>query len=453
MEKIKIPDQKDQEIEKIISEAQNNVAKTLEALDTLNINVPERHNVLVPGNPTMPENSRSLLRKAIEEGDEISVYLGITVCPYVCKFCRYYNRTGPLKDLEQMAANDIDDVVKEMEIVDQDLKLLKKVRANSIYIGGGTPTLLSKENMNGLFENMQKFYDIDSDTEITMECTPDTIDDKKIETMKNLGVNRISMGVQRLDNEWLQSMNRKHSVSDVFNTLELLNKNDIKYNIDLIYGFEGQSIESFCGDLNQILKYSPTEITLYRFEDQKRTDDRDIKIKRSERNLIYTMQETGRIILENNGYLEGPDGWFTRKEATKAKVYEDRWKKQIPLLGFGAEAYSFSKYQQQTNKPFRQYKEAIQNDQEILDIKRIYEYTNQQANIRRMVFDLKSKFETNFDKDHEKFFISLSNTGLGDIVKKKNDKEIFKLNKYGIIAVEEIMRVLVEESEKLADKK
>ncbi|MFH1187494.1 MAG: radical SAM protein [bacterium] len=435
-------------IEEIILEAKNNASKTLESLNALKINVPERHNVLVPGTLTTPENSRSLLEKAVKESGDVSVYAGNAVCPYICKFCRYNNRTGQPENLEQMAANDVDYIIKEMKIVSEGLKLSEKIKTSSVYIGGGTPTLMSKETMRKLFENMHKFYDINEGAEITMECTPDTIDQEKITTMKNFGVNRISMGAQRFDDEWLKSMNRGHSVSDVFNALELFNQNDVNYNIDFIYGFEGQSIESFCDDLNKILKYDPTEITLYRFEDKKRTDDKDIKIKRSNRESAYTMQEAGRIILENRGYVEGPDGWFTKKDAKKAQVYKDRWDEKKPLLGFGAEAYSFSKYQQHTNKPFDQYQEAVQNGEEILDTQRTYEYTDEQADIRRMVFDLKSKFETSFNIDYDNFLSSLSEVGLGEIITKDNEK-IFRLNRYGIIAVEEIMRVLIEKAQEV----
>lgn len=429
-------------IEKIISDAKNNVSKTLEALDYLKINVPERHNVLVPGTLTMLENSMSLLEKAIEENESVSIYIGNSVCPYICKFCRYNNRTGQPENLGQMAADDIENIIKEMEIVNEKLKFSEKIKTSSIYIGGGTPTLMPKESMQKIFENIHKFYDIDEETEITMECTPDTINQEKIETMKNLGVNRISMGVQRLDGEWLKSMNRKHSSSDVSGALELFNQNNIHYNVDFIYGFEGQNVESFCDDLNKILKHNPPEITLYRFEDKKRTDDKEINIQRCDRESAYIMQESGRIILENNGYIEGPDGWFTKKGTKQAKVYKDRWNVQMPLSGFGPEAYSYSKYQQHTNKPFAEYQEAIKNSKEILDTERTYEYAEQQTDIRRMVFNLKSKFETSFNIDYDNFFSSLSAAGLGDITSK--DSRIFRLNRTGIIAVEEIMRVLIE---------
>lgn len=83
-----------------------------------------------------------------------------------------------------------------------------------------------------------------------------------------------------------------------------------------------------------------------------------------------------------------------------------------------------------------------------MDEKLTYKYTDKQVDIRRMVFDLKSKFETNFKTDQEQFFISLSDAGLGEIIEKDN-KKTFKLNRQGIIVVEEIMRVLVEESQKL----
>ncbi len=238
-------------------------------------------------------------------------------------------------------------------------------------------------------------------------------------------------------------MNRKHSSDGVFQALKILNESGINYNIDLMYGFNGQDIQSFCKDIVEILKYSPEEITLYRFETQKRTDDRDIRISRSNSELIYSMQEAGRLILEKNGYIEGPDGWFTRKDVKRSQVYEDRWKRQIPLIGFGPEAYSFSKYQQHTNKSLIKYKEAIRQKDLTLDEQRIFEYIGNQQKMRKIVFELKSHFETVFDNSYKFFFESLAVNGLGDIYEENNFK-IFKLNKYGIIVVEEIMRVLIE---------
>lgn len=164
----KSPEQEINKQKEIIAVAGNNVRVSLEALEKLGINVPERHNVLVPGTPTTPENSKLLLKRAIEECSEIGVYLGITVCPYICKFCRYYNRTGSLKNLDKMAASDAENVIKEMEVVDRELELSKKPKTNSVYIGGGTPTLMSKESMERVFENLHKFYDINKDAEITM---------------------------------------------------------------------------------------------------------------------------------------------------------------------------------------------------------------------------------------------------------------------------------------------
>lgn len=419
-------------------------------MDSLGIEVPERHNVLVPGTPTNPETSKSLLKKAVQESGEVSVYCGIAVCPYICKFCRYYNRTGPLKDLEQMAGEDAEDVIIEMQNVARELDEQGKIKATSIYIGGGTPTLLSKESVRKLFDQINDCYEVNNNTEITVEGTPDTITNDKLEALKELGVNRIAMGVQRLDDEWLKSMNRKHSTDDVLQALKLLNESGVNYNIDLMYGFDDQDIQSFCRDIVEILKYSPEEITLYRYEPKKRTDDRDIKVLKANSELTYSMQEAGRLILQKNGYVEGPDGWFTREDVKRSQVYEDRWKKQIPLLGFGSEAYSYSKYQQHTNKSLFKYKEAIKKNDLTLDEQRVFEYVSNQQEMRRIVFELKSHFETTFDEGHKQFFESLVTANLGNIHEEDNNK-IFKLNKYGIIVVEEIMRVLIEKNSNQKD--
>lgn len=443
---------KEENLHEIISRSKALAEECAESLDELGIEVEERHNVLVPGTPATIERSENLLRDAIRENDnKASVYTGIDICRYICKFCRYYNRTAHnIEDLPQKVEESIENLIKEINMETERLSPNEKIRASSIYIGGGTPTLMSEEQMNKLFENLQKNYDIENQAEITMECTPDTIDTDKLAAMRKFGVNRISIGVQRLNDEWLLEMGRKHNSADVVKSLKLFKDEDMRFNVDLMYGFDGQSIESFANDLLKILEHEPPEITLYRFENQKRTDDKNIKIEKMNRKNIYAMQQVGREILQKREYIEGPDGWFTKKGYNRAQVYADRWKNQIPLLGFGPEAYSFSKYQQQTNKKYTGYISSLVKGHLPIDSKRVYEYAGNQKDIRRMIFDLKSTFQTEIDSAHKDFFTSLSEKGLGeiDIV---NEKEKFKLNERGIIVVEEIMRVLVEENKNLGE--
>lgn len=424
----------------VISYAKELAARAAKSLAELGIDVEERHNVLVPGTPTTAERSKDLLKKALNEsGNKASIYMGLDVCPYICKFCRYSNRTAKKEKLPEMIEESLRNLVKEMDIAVERLSPDEKIKASSIYIGGGTPSSMSQEQMAWLFDSLKKNFSINSGTEITMECAPDAIDGDKLLAMEKLGVNRISMGVQRLDDGWLLKMGRCHSSKDVLEALRLFQNNGMRFNVDLMYGFSGQNIELFAADLLKILEYEPTEITLYRLEDQKRTDDKKIEVEKADRKSTYAMQETGRVILTNSGYTEGPAGWFTKKGFSKAEVYEDRWNKQIPLLGFGPGAYSFSKYQQHTNKPFMEWQEAIKRGQEILDVERVYEYSNNQIGIRRMIFDLKSNFETNFDAGQRSFFSSLVKAGLGELMGGNG----FRLNKCGIIAVEEIIRVLI----------
>ncbi len=344
-----------------------------------------------------------------------------------------------------MAQDDAKNIISEMKEFNVLLNNKNKTKVTSIYLGGGTPTLLSNVILNELLDKISKLYKIHKNTEITIECTPDTLTKDKLYDYKKFGINRVSMGIQRLNDSWLKSMNRGHNTKDVFRALRLLSKARIKYNVDLMYGFKGQTIKSFCKDIIKILKYSPDEITLYRFECKKRTDSKNIGVPESDKKISYSMQEAGRLILKARGYREGPDGWFTKKNSQRAQVYEDRWEKQIPLIGFGPEAYSYSKYQQYTNKSLLEYKKALSKNLQVVNSKRSFGYTVEQQEIRRMAFELKSHFETNFNKNYDKFFESLVSSDLGIIIKQGKLK-IFKLNRHGIIVVEEIMRILINKN-------
>ena len=210
-----------------------------------------------------------------------------------------------------------------------------------------------------------------------------------------------------------------------------------RFNVDLMYGFEGQTAEDLAHDINTVLSYNPTEVTLYRLEQEKRTNDQPIKICRQESEDVYALQAVGRLILQDRGYSEGPDGWFTAPGASRAVVYKDRWKDQIPMIAYGPEAYSFSKTTQFINVGFHDWIYALDEDRSPSDAIRSYKYDLKQAYRRMMAFRLRSTFECPAMNEGE-FFEPLQKAGLGDV-----SGQTFKLSDIGIMAVQEIVRQLI----------
>lgn len=412
--------------------------------------VDERHVVTVPGTPISPERSLQLLSSAVSNSDAISVYTGINTCPYICDFCRYYNRIS-----DTTRERNVNAVCKEMEMVTQalGLDLSKKVSVSSIYIGGGTPTLMSHEQWERIFKSLHMHFDVGSNTEITTETTPDTIDPDSLAFMRSCGLNRISMGVQRLDDEWYKQVKRKHSVADVMNALTTLEASGIRFNIDLMYGFEGQAIEQFYGDVEKIAAHRPSEITTYRYESAKRTDDRAILgPEKSALEKAYAMKIGSREILLNAGYQEGASGWFRLPGLASSQVYEDRWRHQRPMVSFGPEAYSFSAQQQHTNFPFDQYLKTVEAGGLPIDPARTFEYEPEQQTLRRIIFDLKSGYATtikDLDSPTAQFFADAAERGLGEISSLDQDTSLFSLSDEGKVVIEEMLQSLRDKCEHL----
>lgn len=407
------------------------VAKALAGLQKAAIHVEERHNVTVPGTLTTPGESLRLLNLAITETRRLSLYVGINVCAYLCQYCRYGNQTAAPERLLRLIQSKLEELAMEMEIVSSKLPSIKSATVSSLYIGGGTPSLMSETQLSHLLENLRHYFQLSPQTEITLEGTPNTLTPANLIAFKRQGVNRISCGVQRLNDAWLSQVGRHHSVSEALNSLQALQGSGIRFNVDLMYGFADQTLESFLEDIKKVLEYAPNEVTIYRLEVQKRRGDREILVARASSTAAYQMWVAAREVFRDHGYLEGPASWFTRQGQGRAQVYIDRWQTQIPLLGLGYGAYSFSCYQQHTNLS------SVGQP----DPAKTYCYSKEQQKLRRMVFELKARFKTRINGEVA-FFENLEETRLGRI----SSGDVFRLNLAGKIAVEEIIRALIEKS-------
>ena len=182
------------------------------------------------------------------------IYFHIPFCQdicYYCDFCKlYYDERLVDKYLNQLA--------KEYQSYKID-----KSKIESIYIGGGSPSILSLAQLECLFSIIEptKFTNLQ---EFTFEANPNQLNEKKIKILKNNGVNRVSLGVQTFNQEILRSLNRNHTTSDVENALFLLRKNQItNINIDLMYGFKQQSLADITYDLKMIEKHKISHVSLY----------------------------------------------------------------------------------------------------------------------------------------------------------------------------------------------
>lgn len=184
------------------------------------------------------------------------IYIHIPFCKQACSYCDFYFLTRG--ELRQPF---VDALLLEIESY-QDSKFTKET-VQTIYLGGGTPSLLNQQQLEGIFEALHDVFDIDA-VEITMELNPDDVTPEYLSMIQNLGVDRASMGIQSFDKKLLEFMHRAHDPVEAFEALNALQQTGFPaFTADLIYGNPGQSMETLERDIDKLLRFDPPHISAY----------------------------------------------------------------------------------------------------------------------------------------------------------------------------------------------
>ena len=192
------------------------------------------------------------------------IYLHIPFCKQACNYCDFHFSTSM-----KMKVDFVQSIIQEIE-------LRKDVFANefisSIYFGGGTPSLLSKEELDTIFEKLYKSFKIDADVEITLEANPDDLTFEKIQELKDSLVNRLSIGVQSFRDEDLKYMNRAHTAIEALNSIKIAQDATFQnITIDLIYGTPGMSNEGWKNNLRKSFALNIPHISCYALTVEEKT--------------------------------------------------------------------------------------------------------------------------------------------------------------------------------------
>lgn len=193
---------------------------------------------------------------------EVSLYLGIPFCPTRCAYCSFVSADIG-RSLKQIPPY-LDAVYQEIDATAQVLRA-SELTIRSFYMGGGTPTTLTAEQMDRLLTKCRDTLPLDSCTEYTVEAgRPDTITREKLEVLARHGIERISINPQTLQDEVLRAIGRCHSAEDIFSAYRLAR--DIGFsciNMDLIAGLPCDTYDGFCRTLDGVLALEPNHITIH----------------------------------------------------------------------------------------------------------------------------------------------------------------------------------------------
>ena len=184
-----------------------------------------------------------------------SIYIHIPFCATKCYYCAFNTYTFH----KEQAKAYLTALRTEMELYASETDPLQ-----TIFIGGGTPSILSANALAQLFTDIQQHFQITPDAEITVECNPGTVDNEKLTVMKANGVNRLSFGLQAMQDEILKQLGRIHTVTEFLESYHLARENEFEnINIDLIFALPDQTMKAWHHTLNEVVSLEPDHISAY----------------------------------------------------------------------------------------------------------------------------------------------------------------------------------------------
>ena len=217
------------------------------------------------------------------------LYVHIPFCAHNCFYCDFakalYN--------EQLADKYLDELEKELHTV-------KQRKLTGLYIGGGTPTALNEKQLERLLAYLSRFQS----EEYTVEINPETLSEEKAFLLRKYGVNRVSIGIQSFDEKLLKEMGRAHTLADINNTFDYLKEAGIdNISIDLIYGFNGQSVQDVLKDVEKALSYPIKHLSIYELEVHEDTFFGHEHYEGSDEDTRYETYQAVKECLKQHGFI------------------------------------------------------------------------------------------------------------------------------------------------------
>ncbi|NNK60858.1 MAG: radical SAM family heme chaperone HemW [Flavobacteriaceae bacterium] len=263
------------------------------------------------------------------------IYIHIPFCKQACHYCDFHFSTSLKKKDELISALLSEMELRKSELINEPIE--------TIYFGGGTPSLLAVETLETLINKVKNTFQVSIDPEITLEANPDDLLPSYIEKLSESSINRLSIGIQSFFDEDLRFMNRAHNAQEAHETLEIAAKNFNNISIDLIYGIPNSGMERWKENIKIALAYSVPHISSYALTVEPKTalasfikkglvseiDEKEVEAQFLE--LIDVLEANDFLHYEISNF--GKKGYFSKNNSAywKGKNY----------IGIGPSAHSF----------------------------------------------------------------------------------------------------------------
>ena len=264
------------------------------------------------------------------------IYIHIPFCIKKCAYCDFNSYSG----IWNMSSSYGNALVREIET-----SPFRGRRINTVYIGGGTPTSVDVQIICEIMAAVRKNFDVDEEAEITIECNPGTVDFEKLRTLRDLGINRLSIGCQSADDNILKTLGRIHTFNEFTECFNLARQAGFEnISVDLMFGLPGQTTEIWLDTQKRITALNPEHISAYSLKIEEGTPfcakykSGELKVPDDEQNR--DMYDAAVDFLKTHGYSRYEISNFSKSgfESRHNLIY---WQLD-DYIGFGAGAYSFA---------------------------------------------------------------------------------------------------------------
>lgn len=265
---------------------------------------------------------------------DLGLYLHIPFCVKKCAYCDFLSWSASQEEKGKY----VEALLQEIESYRE---FAKGYRVSTVFVGGGTPSVLEAEQMKAVLGKVQEVFELDRKPEITIEMNPGTVTEEKLQAYKELGVNRLSIGLQSVSDEKLKVLGRIHTYEEFLESYELARKTGFdNISVDLISSVPGQTLENWKEELTKLAALSPEHISVYQLMIEEGTPFYETYGEHPE---LLPDEETSRDIylytgkfLKENGYVQYEISNYA-KEGRESRHNLKYWERDEYLgLGIGA---------------------------------------------------------------------------------------------------------------------
>ncbi|HEX5966042.1 MAG TPA: coproporphyrinogen-III oxidase family protein [Pyrinomonadaceae bacterium] len=375
--------------------------------------------------------------------DPLGLYIHIPFCRKRCFFCYFKVYTD--KKASEIEIY-LDALIKENELYSR-TPAFQGRQLRFAYFGGGTPSYVSERQLHYLVDGLNKHVTWENAEEVTFECEPGTIQKSKLETLKDIGVTRLSLGIEHFDDEILAANGRAHLSPEIYRAYEWAREVDFpQINVDLIAGMAGETEEKWREAVRRTLELAPDSVTIYQMELPYNTVISQDILKKGITSPIADWAAKRRWLnyafeqfLAHDYEIAGSDIVATKRKTCRF-IYRDALWHGGDMIGIGVSSFShFGGVNFQNAHNFEEYVRILNEDR--LPLLRAVSLTPKQRLIREMVLQLKTGaldtgyFQEKYGVDVWKEFLPVyENLAADNLLERENGA--IQLTRRGLLEVD-----------------